>query len=152
MLCERFIGRFQRHYGGAGRLLNTHDLCKLERVLAPECQPFKEVFFFLPATLSLPYHLARSATSLLPQIMRQWYALLSWCAQTASELYPCTTNIIITVPLSAKKAPANIAGRFLMFIPKAHKIQSNNGLVFLPQSIFFLLSVLWIFIINLTQW
>lgn len=70
MLCERFIGRFQHHYGGAGQPLNTHDLCKLERVLAPECQPFKEVFFS-PATLSLPYHLARSATSLLPQIMRQ---------------------------------------------------------------------------------
>lgn len=48
MLCERFIGRFQHHYGGAGRPLNTHDLCKLERVLAPECQPFKGVFFFPP--------------------------------------------------------------------------------------------------------
>lgn len=53
LVCPRFISLFQHHYnnvGGGGGGIEDAEFCELKRaVIAPECQPFKEL---IPYTLS----------------------------------------------------------------------------------------------------
>ena len=119
--CPRFINLSQQNYNSVGGK-EREEFCKLDRAVAPECQPFKVPIPLLYLSIIIePVALFHFSLSLLTTAVVICFALRACLDFPAFKLpvYPCTATIINTVLLSEKAHSCHWA--HLMFTIKTIK-------------------------------